>query len=165
MAKEHSFDVTAEVDKQELKNAIEQAKKEISARYDFKGVNAEIEYLEKAKAITLLTSSDAKADAMKDIVISRVIKRGIPAQAISELKREEVGGKNTKVTLQLIDSIGSEDAKKIVKEIKALKLKVQATIRGDELRIVGKSRDDLQESMRAIKEMNLELPLSFTNLS
>jgi uncharacterized protein YajQ (UPF0234 family) len=165
MAKEHSFDITAEVDKQELKNAIEQAKKEIGNRYDFKGLVAEIDYNEKAKIIALTTSSDNKAEAMKDVVIAKIIKRGIPAQAVKELKCETVGGGNAKLTLQVIDTISSEDAKKIVKEIKTQKLKVQASIRGEELRVTGKSIDDLQACMQAVKAMELALPLSFTNLS
>ena len=165
MAKEHSFDITAEINKQELKNALEQSKKEIDARYDFKGLVAEVDYNEKAKVVTLTTTSDNKADAMKDIVISKMIKRGIASQAIKELKRESVGGGNTKVTLQVVDTIGSDDAKKIVKEIKAKKLKVQATIRGEEVRVTGKSIDDLQECMQAIRAMELELPLNFTNLN
>jgi len=165
MAKEHSFDITAEVDKQELKNALEQAKKEVGSRYDFKGLHVEIEYNEKAKAITLLAPSDGKAEAMMDIVVSKAIKRGIAPSALKETKRESVGGNNTKLTLALIDTIGSDDAKKIVKEIKAQKLKVQASIRGEEVRVSGKSIDDLQECMRAIKAMNLELPLQFTNLT
>jgi uncharacterized protein YajQ (UPF0234 family) len=165
VAKEHSFDITAEVDKQELKNAIEQAKKEVNSRYDFKGLNVEIEYHEKAKAITLLAPSDNKAEAMMDIVISKTIKRGIAPAALKETKRESVGGNNTKLTLALNDTIGSDDAKKIVKEIKSLKLKVQASIRGEEVRVSGKSIDDLQESMRAIKALDIGLPLQFTNLS
>ena len=165
MAKEHSFDITAEVDKQELKNALEQAKKEVVNRYDFKGLTAEIDYNEKNKIVTLLTTSDNKAEAMKEIVISKMIKRSIPSQAIKEIKKESVGGGNTKLTLQVIDVIGSEDAKKITKEIKTQKLKVQASIRGDEVRVTAKSIDDLQECIKVVKALELELPLSFTNFS
>lgn len=165
MTKEHSFDITAEVDKQELKNALEQAKKEVANRYDFKGLLAEVDYNEKAKTIALTTTSDAKAEAMKEIVISKVIKRGIAAEAIKELKRESVSGANTKLTLQVVDVISSDDAKKIVKEIKAQKLKVQASIRGDEVRVTAKAIDDLQECIKMIKALELPLPLSFTNFS
>jgi len=83
MAKEHSFDISAEIDKQELKNAIEQTKKEVANRYDFKGLKAEIDYNEKNKIITLLSSSDNKADAIKDILISKIIKRGISSKALN----------------------------------------------------------------------------------
>lgn len=164
MAKEHSFDISAKVDGGELKNALEQSKKEVGNRYDFKGLTAEIEYNEVAKVITLLSSSDNKADAMKDIVISKLIKRSIPSQAIKELKRESVGAGNTKLTLQVVDTISSEDAKKIVKEIKSQKLKVQASIRGEEVRVSAKSIDDLQACISAVKAMELECPLSFTNM-
>lgn len=165
MAKEHSFDISAKIDGGELKNALEQAKKEITNRYDFKGLVAQIDYNESAKNITLTTSSDNKADAMKDIVISKLIKRSIPSQAIKEQKRESVGGGNTKVILQVIDTISSEDAKKITKEIKAKKLKVNASIRGDEVRVTAKSIDDLQTCIATVKALNLEAPLSFTNLT
>ncbi len=164
-AKEHSFDISAKVDGGELKNAIEQSKKEVANRYDFKGLTAEIDYNEPNKLITLTSSSDNKADAMKDIVISKMIKRSIPANAIKEIKRESVGAGNTKLTLQIIDSISSEDAKKITKEIKATKLKVNASIRGDEVRVTGKNIDDLQACITAVKALKLEAPLSFTNFS
>lgn len=165
MAKEHSFDINAKVDSGELKNAIEQSKKEIDNRYDFKGLVAQIEYSEKEKIITLLSSSNNKAEAMKDIVISKLIKRSIPPQAIKELKLESVGAGNTKLTLQVIDTISSEDAKKIVKEIKSKKLKVNVTIRGEELRVTAKSIDDLQTCMGTVKAMDLEVPINFTNLT
>ena len=94
-----------------------------------------------------------------------ILKRSIPSQAIKEIKKESVGGGNTKLTLQVIDVIGSEDAKKITKEIKTQKLKVQASIRGDEVRVTAKSIDDLQECIKVVKALELELPLSFTNFS
>jgi uncharacterized protein YajQ (UPF0234 family) len=164
MAKEHSFDITAEIDKQELKNAIEQAKKEITNRYDFRGLVADVDYNENAKTISLTTTSDNKADAMFDILISKAIKRGISSKALKEFKRDSVGGGNTKVIVSINDTISKDDARKIVKEIKDLKLKVQASIRGEEVRVVGKSIDDLQTAIAAIKERDLEIPLNFTNM-
>jgi len=164
MAKEHSLDITAEFDKQEMKNAIEQAKREVINRYDFKGLPAEIDYNEKAKTITLTSSSDNKVEAMMDIVISKIIKRGISAKAVNEHSRESVSGGNIKLTLVIKDVIGKEDAKKIVKEIKAKKLKVTPQIQGDEIRVKSKSIDELQATMKVVKEMDLDLPISFTNL-
>jgi uncharacterized protein YajQ (UPF0234 family) len=164
MAKEHSFDITAEIDKQEIKNALDQARREVSTRYDFKGLTAEIEYNESAKTITLIASSDSKAEAMRDIVISKAIKRGISSKALQEHSREQVGGGNTKLTLLIKDTISKDDAKKIVKTIKDLKLKVQAQIRGDEVRVTGKSIDDLQKCIAAIKAEDLDIPINFTNL-
>ncbi len=165
MAKEHSFDITAELDKQEMKNAVEQAKKEITNRYDFKGLTAEVTYSEQSKTISLLSSSDSKAEAMMEIVISKAIKRGISSKAIKEHSRDQVGGGNTKLVLSITDVIGKEDAKKIIKEIKDKKLKVQAQIRGEEIRVTGKSIDDLQTCMAVIKEMDIDVPLNFTNLT
>lgn len=164
MAKEHSFDITAEFDKQEMKNAIDQAKREVATRYDFKGLTAEIEYNEKAKVINIIASSDSKAEAIRDIVISKVIKRGISSKAVNEHSRESVGGGNTKLVLTIKDTISKDDAKKIVKIIKDLKLKVQAQIRGDEVRVTGKSIDDLQKCIKALREKELDIPLNFTNL-
>ncbi len=164
MAKEHSFDITAELDAQEMKNAIEQAKKEVGNRYDFKGVKAEINYSEEGKSITLVSVSDAKAEAIMDIVIARAIKRGIPSKSINEDSRTQVGGGNTKIVLSIVDVISKDDAKKIIKGIKDQKLKVQAQIRGEEIRVVGKSINDLQTCIAAVKEMDIDAPLSFTNL-
>lgn len=164
MAKEHSFDISAEIDKQELKNAIEQAKKEITNRYDFKGLVSEIDYNEKNKLITLLASSDNKADAIKDILLSKAIKRGLSPKAFKETKRESASSGNIKVYLSIVDTISSDDAKSIVKEIKSLKLKVQPSIRGDIVRVTAKSIDDLQTCIKAIKEKDMQIPLNFINL-
>ena len=164
MATEHSFDISAAVDMMEVKNALETAKKEIAARYDFKGLVAEVELNEKEKIITLLSSSDNKIDALKDIVISKLIKRNIPPVAVTESKRESASGSNLKATLKLNDTLDSENAKKITKAIKDAKLKVTAAIRGEEVRVSGKSIDDLQECIRLVKGLNLELPISFKNL-
>ena len=164
MATEHSFDISAAVDMMEVKNALETAKKEIAARYDFKGLAAEVELNEKEKTITLLSSSDNKIDALKDIVISKLIKRNIPPVAVTESKRESASGANLKATLKLNDTLDSENAKKITKAIKDAKLKVTAAIRGEEVRVSGKSIDDLQECIRLVKGLNLELPISFKNL-
>nr|WP_314477265.1 YajQ family cyclic di-GMP-binding protein [uncultured Campylobacter sp.] len=164
MATEHSFDISAAVDMMEVKNALETAKKEIAARYDFKGLAAEVDLNEKEKIITLLSSSDNKIDALKDIVISKLIKRNIPPVAVTESKRESASGANLKATLKLNDTLDSENAKKITKAIKDAKLKVTAAIRGEEVRVSGKSIDDLQECIRLVKGLNLELPISFKNL-
>lgn len=164
MAIEHSFDISATVDMMEVKNVLETAKKEVAARYDFKGLAAEIELNEKEKFITLLSSSDNKIDALKDIVISKLIKRNIASVAVTESKRESASGGNIKATLKLNDTLDSQNAKQITKAIKDAKLKVTATIRGEEVRVIGKSIDDLQECIRLVKGLNLELPISFKNL-
>jgi uncharacterized protein YajQ (UPF0234 family) len=164
MAKEHSFDITAEIDKQKLKDAYEQAKKVVTNRWDFKGITAEFNYNEKAKSITLTCSSDAKAEVMFDAIVSEAIKRDISAKALKEASRDVVGGGNTKITVSINDTISKDDAKVIVKKIKDLGLKVQASIRGEEVRVVGKSIDDLQEAIKALREADLDIPLNFTNM-
>ncbi|ARR02958.1 MULTISPECIES: YajQ family cyclic di-GMP-binding protein [Campylobacter] len=164
MADEHSFDISASVDMMEVKNALEVAKKEVANRFDFKGLKAEIELNEKDKTITLLSSSDSKIDALKDIVISKLIKREIPPVALSEKSRENASGGNTKCILKLNDTLDSDNAKKITKAIKEAKIKVNASIRGDEVRVVSKSIDELQNTIKLVKGLNLELPLSFKNL-
>ncbi|WP_419255758.1 YajQ family cyclic di-GMP-binding protein [Campylobacter fetus] len=164
MADEHSFDISASVDIMEVKNALETAKKEVSSRFDFKGLKAQIELNEKEKTITLISSSDSKIDALKDIVLSKLIKREIPPVAITELKRESAGGANTKCSLKLNDTLDSLNAKKITKAIKDEKLKVNASIRGEEVRVTSKSINELQNVIKLVKDLNLELPLSFKNL-
>jgi len=163
-AKEHSFDITAEIDKQKFKDAYEQAKKVITNRWDFKGITCEFDHNEKAKTVTLLTTSNTKADAMVEALISESIKRDISSKALKETKREVAGGNKTKVTVSIVDAISSDDAKKIVKEIKELKLKVQASIRGDVVRVEGKAIDDLQEAIKAIRGCDFDFPVNFTNL-
>lgn len=162
MASEHSFDISGAVDKQELKNALEQAKKELETRYDFKGVQADFELSEKDSVFTLSSSSEGKIEPLKDILISKLIKRGINPAAIKEQGR--VSGALFRLNLKVNDSIDSDNAKKINKAIKDSKLKVSSQIRGDEVRVTGKQIDDLQAVMKLVRGMNLELNISFKNL-
>lgn len=162
MASEHSFDISGEVDVQELKNAMEQAKKELETRYDFKGLSAEFSLNEKESVFSIASSSEGKLDALKDMLISKLIKRGINANAINEASR--TSGAMSRLNLSVANTIDSENAKKINKSIKDSKLKVNSQIRGNEIRISAKQIDDLQAVMRLVKEMNLGLNLSFKNL-
>ena len=164
MAAIHSFDSSASVDMMEVKNALEIAKKEVANRFDFKGLKAEIELNEKDKTITLISSSDSKIEALKDIVISKLIKRDIPPVALSQKSIENASGGNVKSILKLNDTLDSDNAKRITKAIKDAKIKVNASIRGDEVRVESKSIDDLQSVIKLVKGLNLELPLSFKNL-
>lgn len=165
MAKDHYFDITAKLDIMELKNAIVMAEKEVTSRFDFKGIVAEIDLNEKAKTLSLSSSSDQKIEALKDILISKLIKRGIAGKSLEEIKTEGISGGNVKVIYRIVDSIDKEEAKKIVKAIKDLKLKVTPSIQGDEVRVSGKKIDELQIVMQEIKTLDLKAPLVFGNFN
>ena len=164
MAKEHYFDISAKLDMMEMKNAIEQAKKEVATRFDFKGIMVDIELNEKAKTLSLSSSSDSKIDALKDIVISKMIKRGLSPKSLDEVKTEGISGGNIKIIYRIVDSIEKDEAKKIIKAIKDAKLKVTPSIQGDEIRVSGKKIDDLQAVIALVRKMDeLKAPLTFGN--
>lgn len=163
MAKDHYFDITAKLDMMELKNAIIMAEKEVATRFDFKGLMAEIELNEKAKTLSLSSSSDQKIEALKDILINKLVKRGISGKSLEEVKTEGISGGNIKIVYRIVDSIDKEEAKKIVKAIKDLKLKVTPSIQGDEVRVSGKKVDELQAVIQEIKTLDLKAPLVFGN--
>jgi len=161
--KEHQFDISAKLDFQELKNAIVQAQKEADNRYDFKGGPKDIEFSEGSKTITLISTRDNKVDALYDILLSKLNKRGIPINSLDEPKKEDSSGANRKYTYPLIDSIQKDEAKIIQTEIKQLKLKVKSVNQGDEIRVTGKNIDDLQAVMTHLRSLDLKSPLSFEN--
>ncbi len=163
MAKDHYFDITAKLDMMELKNAIIMAEKEVANRFDFKGLVAEFNLNEKAKTLSLSSSTDNKIDALKDILISKLIKRNIAGKSLEEVKTEGISGGNTKVIYRIVDSIDKDEAKQIVKAIKAMKIKVTPSIQGDEVRVSGKKIDDLQRVMAEVKTLDLKAPLVFGN--
>ncbi|WP_456428346.1 YajQ family cyclic di-GMP-binding protein [Nitratifractor sp.] len=163
-AKEHYFDISAKLDMMEMKNAIEQARKEVSTRFDFKGIETAIELNEKAKTLSLVSSSDSKIDALKDILLSKMIKRGLSPKSLDEIKREGVSGGKVKVIYRIVDTIDRDEAKRIVKAIKESKLKVTPAVQGDEIRVSGKKIDDLQAVIVLVKKMeDLKAPLVFGN--
>ncbi len=164
MAKEHYFDISAKLDMMEMKNAVIMAEKEVTTRFDFKGILVELELNEKAKVLNISSSSDSKIDALKDIVISKMIKRGLSPKSLDEVKTEGISGGNVKVVYRIVDSIDRDEAKKIVKTIKDAKLKVTPSIQGDEIRVSGKKIDDLQAVIALVKQMeDLKAPLVFGN--
>jgi cyclic-di-GMP-binding protein len=163
MAKDHYFDISAKLDMMEMKNAVSQAQKELATRFDFKGLIAEIELNEKAKTVTLSSSSEQKIDALKDILISKLIKRNIAGKALQEVKSEGISGGNVKFIYRIVDSIESDEAKKIVKAIKDMKLKVTPSIQGDEVRVSGAKLDDLQKVIAEVRKLDLNAPLVFGN--
>lgn len=164
MAKEHSFDITAKIDMQNFKNAINMVDKEVANRYDFKGTSYEVTFNEKAKTLTLIASSDNKLDALKDIVIAKFLKQGLSSKVLDEQKVEDSSGGNRKATFKVVDYIESKEAKKIVAEIKKLKLKVNAQIEGDSIRVKGVKLDELQAVMKMVREGEWEAPLVFDNM-
>jgi len=163
MAKDHYFDITAKLDMMEMKNAIIMAQKELATRFDFKGIVAKIDLNEKAKTLSLSSSSEQKIDALKDIVISKLIKRNIAGKSLEEVKTEDISGGNTKIIYRIVDTIDKAEAKEIVKAIKAMKKKVTPSIQGDEVRVSGKKIDDLQAVMTEVKSLDLKAPLVFGN--
>lgn len=163
MAKEHSFDISAKINMQDFKDAIAQAVKETTTRYDFKGITAEIDYNEKAKTLTLTSSSDNKLEALEDIVIGRLLKRDLSSKVFDEATTVDASGGNRRKVFKIVDYIESKEAKKITAEIKTQKMKVNAQIEGDYIRVKGKNLDDLQKAMKHIRGMEWDAPLIFEN--
>jgi uncharacterized protein YajQ (UPF0234 family) len=161
--KEHYFDISAKLDMMEFKNALAMAQKEIVGRFDFKGILAEIELNEKSKAVTISSSSEQKIETLKDILVARLLKRGLSSSILDESKKENISGGNMKIVYALVDSIDKDEAREISKAIKELNLKVTSAIQGDEIRVSGKSIDDLQKVMSAVRKLELKAPLVFGN--
>ncbi len=155
-----SFDVVSEVDKHEVTNAVDQANREISTRYDFKGVDATFE--QKELVVTLSADSDNQLDHMRDMLVTKLVKRGIDTNCMDVGKLEKSGMK-AKRDITLKAGIDTPTAKKIVKMIKDKKFKVQAAIQGEQVRVTGKKRDDLQEVMGFLRGEDIGLPLQFDN--
>ncbi|OCL82755.1 MULTISPECIES: YajQ family cyclic di-GMP-binding protein [Arcobacteraceae] len=161
--KEHSLDISAKLDLQEMKNAVIQAQKEIDNRYDFKGIPKDIDLNIGAKTLTMTSSSDNKVDAMLDIMIAKMNKRGISINSLEEIRKEDSSGGNRKYSYKIIDSIEKDEAKRIQTEIKNLKIKVSAVNQGDSIRVTGKNIDDLQTVMKHLRSLDLKAPLVFDN--
>lgn len=164
MAKEHSFDITAKIDIQNFKNAINLVEREVSNRYDFKGTSYEVDFKEKEKVLVLIASSDNKLDALKDVVVSKFLKQGLSSKVLDELHVEDSSGGNRKATFKVVDYIESKEAKRITADIKKMKLKVTALIEGDSIRVKSAKLDDLQEVMKMVREGEWEAPLVFENM-
>ncbi len=164
MAKDASFDIVSEFDKQELLNAIDQVKRELTTRFDLKDSNSDIS-LEEDKAINITTNDEMKLKNIYDILQSKLVKRNLSLKILDPQKVENALGGNVKQEIKLKKGLSTELAKKIVGFIKDTKLKVQASIQGDSVRVSGKNRDDLQAVIKAIreKEEQIDAPLQFTN--
>jgi uncharacterized protein YajQ (UPF0234 family) len=155
-----SFDIVSEIDQHELTNAIDQANREITTRFDFKGVDAKYEY--KDEKITLIAPSDFQVKQMQDILANKIAKRNLDVRAL-DYQKIETNLSQARQVVQVKQGISQETAKKIIKHIKDAKFKVQAAIQADQIRVTGKQRDDLQMVMSALKEEDFSLPLQFTN--
>lgn len=164
MAKECSFDVVSEFDKQELVNAIDQAKRELVSRFDLKNSNSEIE-LEADKTITITSSDDMKLRNILDILQSKMTKRDLSIKILDAQKVESALGGTVKQVFILRKGLTQELAKKIVSDIKDSKIKVQASIQGDQVRVTGKDKDDLQAVIKLLRENSekYDYPLQFQN--
>ena len=158
-----SFDVVTKIDLQEIDNAVNSVLRELTNRYDFKGAKFSVELKTKENLIIIGAEDDYKLGAIRDSLKVFATKRGIDARALDFQKEEKVGGNNLRQEVKLRDGIEQEIAKKITKQIKESKLKIQASIKGDEVRIDGKKRDDLQEAMAFLRNANFEVPLQFIN--
>ena len=156
-----SFDVVSSVDMQEMKNAIGQAMKEITTRFDLKGTGSNIELT--ADQVILTSNDEGKLKAVRDVLEGRLVKRNVPLKALTFGAIEKALGGTARQTITLQKGIPSEKAREIVKIIKGAKLKVQAAIQGDQVRVSGKNKDDLQSVMRLLKETDLGIDMQFTN--
>jgi len=156
-----SFDIVSRVDFQEIDNAIANALREITNRYDFKGSNTTLERSE--KVITIVTDDYLKLSQVNDILISHFVRRKLDPLALGKKDKEKAGGDRIRQTISLVEGIEQDVAKKITSEIKSSKMKVQAKINGNELRIDGKKRDDLQSAMQLIEDLQVGIPVQFIN--
>ncbi|HUY53611.1 MAG TPA: YajQ family cyclic di-GMP-binding protein [Candidatus Nanopelagicaceae bacterium] len=158
---EHSFDVVSDFDRQELVNAVEQARREIATRYDFKDVVAEIDLQE--KEIVILAASDARADAVLDVLKSKLVRRNLSLKILLPGKPEPAARGNVRQAIKLQRGIDEDTARDLNKRIKAGHPKVQVRIQGDELRVSSKDKDNLQAVIQDLRQLDLPVPLQYTN--
>ena len=163
MPSDSSFDIVSELNLQEMDNAINQAQKEIATRYDFKGTAAAVEFDRKAKELTLTADNEPQLEAVRKVVIEKMIKRGVEPKAMDPQKIEQATHKTVRQKVKLKSGIDKDTAKTIQKQIKELKLKVNASIQGEALRVSGSKRDDLQAVIAALRAKPPGIPLQFTN--
>jgi uncharacterized protein YajQ (UPF0234 family) len=161
MAQEFSFDVVSKTDLQEVSNAVQQAQKELAQRFDFKGSKSSIELA--AEEIVLASDDEGKLRSVKDILESKLVKRGVSLKALDYAVLEQAVGGTVRQRAKIVQGIEIEKAKAIVKAIKEAKLKVQASIQSEQVRVTGRAKDDLQKAMAVVKGKDFGIPLQFTN--
>ncbi|QAU35292.1 YajQ family cyclic di-GMP-binding protein [Janthinobacterium sp. 17J80-10] len=156
-----SFDVVSEANLVEVKNAVDQANKEISTRFDFKGSDARVE--QKERELTAYADSEFQLNQVRDVLTNKLVKRNVDVRFMDNGKIEKIGGDKVKQVIKIKNGIESDAAKKIVRIIKDSKMKVQASIQGEAVRITGAKRDDLQAAIALLKKDVTDLPLEFNN--
>ena len=164
MASQSSFDITSPVEFQEVDNALNQARKEVGQRYDFKGAKADIELNAAEKTLTLVADDEMKMNALWEIIQTRLVRRNVPVKNFKVGDSEPSAGGTVKRVITIQEGIPIEAARDIVKYLKDKKLKkVQASIQGDQVRVTSGSKDDLQEAIRALREHDFGISLQFGN--
>lgn len=161
LAKENSFDIVSQVDLQEVSNAVDQAVRELRTRFDFKGSRSEIIF--DGEQITLVGDDEFKLKNVVDILETKMVKRGINLKALRYGKIEPAAKDTVRQRVNLVQGVDKEKAKVITKLVKDSKVKAQATVQGDQVRISGKNRDDLQAIIQLIKDYEFDIPLQFVN--
>ncbi|HTO45889.1 MAG TPA: YajQ family cyclic di-GMP-binding protein [Burkholderiales bacterium] len=156
-----SFDIVSQVNEVELRNAVEQANKEIHNRFDFKGSDARIEQAE--HVLTLYADDEFKLNQVHDVLIARLAKRGVDVRALDRGDSEKIGGDKVKQSLTVRTGVDQDLARKVVKSLKESRLKVQASVQGDMVRITGPKRDTLQEAIQLVRKLVTDFPLQFIN--
>jgi uncharacterized protein YajQ (UPF0234 family) len=165
MADTHSFDIVSEINHAEMHNAVVQAQHEIAVRFDFKGTHASIEFNKKENTLTILADHKGQLETVLQIIKEKMARRNVPVGALRRGKIEDATHDTVRETLTLHTGIESDDARKIIKDIKQLKLKVQAQIMEDKVRVTGKKLDELQAVIAHLKANGPEYPLQFVNLT
>ncbi|MGE5623267.1 MAG: YajQ family cyclic di-GMP-binding protein [Bacillota bacterium] len=156
-----SFDVVSEANLVEVKNAVDQSNKEISTRFDFKGSDARVE--QKERELTAYADSEFQLNQVRDVLTGKMVKRNVDVRFMDLGKIEKIGGDKVKQVIKIKNGIDSDTAKKIVRIIKDSKMKVQASIQGDAVRVAGNKRDDLQAAIALLRKEVTDLPLEFNN--
>jgi cyclic-di-GMP-binding protein len=165
VADNHAFDIVSEINTAEMHNAVVQAQHEVAVRYDFKGTRASIEYNKKDNTLTLMADHKGQLDTVIQMLKEKMAKRGVAVNALKRGKIEEASHDSVRETLTLHIGIESDDAKKMVKHIKGLGIKVQAQIMENKVRVTGKKIDELQAVIADLKENGPEYPIQFVNFT
>ena len=163
MASDYSFDIVSKVDLQEVDNAVQQVMKEVLTRFDFKGSKSSVTLNREEKKVNLFAEDEMKLNSLRDMLATKLAKRSVSLKALKYGEEEDALGGAKRQSAEIILGIPQDKAKDIVKTIKEAKLKVQASIQGDQIRVSGKAKDDLQTVMHILKESPIEVPIQFVN--